>query len=67
MQRTIEMYTKQKSSQTTKDSRQILEVTTIIREADIIVEEAITSKVDTKIIMEEDQDIGYAIKITIST
>ena len=35
-------------------------------EVDIIVEEAITTKVDTKIILQEDQDVGYAIKITIS-
>ena len=35
-------------------------------EVDIIVEEAITTKVDTKIILEENQDVGYAIKITIS-
>ena len=33
---------------------------------DTIVEEAITSKVDTKIILQEDQDVGYAINITIS-
>ena len=45
----------------------------IIREEDImveagtIVEEAITTKVNTKTILEEDQDVGYAIKITIST
>ena len=44
----------------------------IIREEDImvkegtIVEEAITTKVGTKIILEEDLDVGYAIKITIS-
>ena len=33
----------------------------------IIVEEAITTKVGTKIILEEDLDFGYVIKITIST
>ena len=56
----------------TKDSRPILEVTTIIQEADITVEanimgeEDIITKVDTKTIMQEDQDVGYVIKITIS-
>ena len=55
-----------------KDSRPISEVTAIIREVDImveediIVEEAITTKVNTKIILQEYQDVGYAIKITIS-
>ena len=34
-------------------------------EVGIIVEEAITIKVCTKIILEEDLDVGYAIKITI--
>ena len=50
----------------TKDSRPISEVMAIIWEADITIEEAITTKVDTKIILQEDQDVGYAIKITIS-
>ena len=72
MQRITELSTKQKLSQMTKDNRPISEVTTIIQEADImveadiIVEEAIITKVDTKIILQEDQDVGYAIKITIS-
>ena len=35
-------------------------------EEDIIVEEAITTKVDTKIVLEEYQYVGYVIKITIS-
>ena len=39
----------------------------IMIEASIIVEEAITIKVGTKIIMEEDLDVWYAIKITISS
>ena len=45
----------------------------IIREEDImvkegiIVEEATTIKVGSKIILEEDLDVGYAIKTTIST
>ena len=34
-------------------------------EGGIIVKESITIKVSTKIIMEEDLDVGYAIKITI--
>ena len=56
----------------TKDSRPTLDVMVIIREEDIMVEasiivgEAITIKVGTKIILEEDLDVGYAIKITIS-
>ena len=56
----------------TKDSRPISEVMAIIQEEDImvkeniIVEEAITIKVGTKIFLEEDLDVGYAIKITIS-
>ena len=37
----------------------------IMVEAGIIVKEAITIKVGTKIILEEDLDVGYAIKITI--
>ena len=72
MRRITQLSTKQKSSQTTKDSVPISKVTTIIREvdimveADIIVEEAIITKVDTKTILQEDQDVGYVIKITIS-
>ena len=71
MQRTIELYTKQKSFQTTKDSRPTSGIMVIIREEDImveagiIVEEVITIMVTTKIIMEEDLDVGYAIKTTI--
>ena len=38
----------------------------IMVKAGTIVEEAITTKVGTKIILEEDLDVGYAIKITIS-
>ena len=34
-------------------------------EDEIIAEDAITTKVDTKITLEQDQDVGYAIKITI--
>ena len=34
-------------------------------EVDIMVEEVIITKVDTKIIMQEDQNVGYVIKITI--
>ena len=55
----------------TKDNQQISEVTIIAQEADItveadiMVEEDIITKVDTKIIIEEDQDVGYDIKITI--
>ena len=72
MQRTTELSTKHKSSQTTKDSQPTSEEIVIIRKEDImvevgiIVEEAITTKVGTKIILEEDLDVGYAIKITIS-
>ena len=72
MQRTTEQSTKQKWSQMTKDSQQISKVTSIIQEVvimvevDVIVMEAITTKVSTKIILEEDLDVGYAIKITIS-
>ena len=72
MQRTIELSTKQNSFQMTKDSRPTLGIMVIIREEDImveaciIVEEAITNKVGTKIILEEDLDVGYAIKTTIS-
>ena len=56
----------------TKDSQPTLEAMVIIREEDImvevgiIVEEVITIKVSTKIIMEEDLNVGYAIKTTIS-
>ena len=73
MQRTTKLSTKQKSSQTAKDSRQTSEAMVITKGEDIMVkvgtmvEEAITTNVDTKIIMEEDLDVGYAIKITIST
>ena len=73
MQRSTYLSTKHKASQTAKDSRQISEVMAIIREADItievdiIVEEVITTKVDAKITLQEDQYVGYAIKITIST
>ena len=35
-------------------------------EADIMVEDDIITKVDTKTILQEDQDVGYVIKITIS-
>ena len=35
-------------------------------EVDTMVEEAIITKVDTKTILQEDQDVGYVIKITIS-
>ena len=71
MRRITKLSTKKRSSQTTKDSRPISQVTTIIQEmditieVDIMVEEAIITKVDTKIILQEDQDVGYAIKITI--
>ena len=34
-------------------------------EVDIMVEEVIITKVDTKIIFQEDQDVGYVINITI--
>ena len=72
MRRIIELSIKPKSSQTTKDSRPISKLTVIIQEADttieadIMVEEDIITKVDTKTIMQEDQDVGYDIKITIS-
>ena len=72
MQRTIELSTKQKSFQTTKDSQPTSGIMVIIKEEDImvetgiIVEESITIKVGTKIILEEYLDVGYAIKITIS-
>lgn len=36
-------------------------------EVGITVEESIAIKVSTKIILEEDLDVGYVIKITIST
>ena len=55
----------------TKDSQPISEITAIIQEAhitvevDIMVEEAIITKVNTKAILQEDQDVGYVIKITI--
>ena len=55
----------------TKDSQTTSGIMVIIREEDImveegiIVEEAITIKVGTKIIIEEDLDVGYAIKKTI--
>ena len=71
MQRITKLSTKHKSSQTTKDSQSILEIMAIIQEAHItadvdkMVEEAIITKVDTKIILQEDQDVGYVIKITI--
>ena len=48
----------------TKDNWPISEITAIIQEAeitvevDIMVEEAIITKVDTKIIMQEDQDVS---------
>ena len=44
----------------------IIKEADITVEVDIIVEEAIITKVDTKIILQEDQGVGYAIKITIS-
>jgi hypothetical protein len=72
MQRTIELSTKQKSFQMTRDSRSTSGIMVTIKEEDIMVEaniiaeEAITIKVSTKIIMEEDLYVGYAIKITIS-
>ena len=56
----------------TKDSQPTSGIMVIIREEDIMVEaniivdEAITTKVDTNINLQKDQDIGYAIKITIS-
>ena len=56
----------------TKDSRPILEVMVIIEEVDttvkayIMVEEDIITRVDSKTILQEDQDDGYVIKITIS-
>ena len=56
----------------TKDNQPTSEAMIIIREEDImfeagiIVEEAITIKAGTKIILEEDLHVGYAIKITIS-
>ena len=68
MQRTIELSIKQKSFQMTKDSRPTLGIMVIIREEDImvevviIVEETIAIKVSTKIILEEDLDVGYAIR-----
>ena len=55
----------------TKDSRPISKVMTIIQEenimveANIITEEAIITKFNSKIILQEDQDVGYTIKITI--
>ena len=66
MQRLTELSIKSKLSGITKDNRPILEVTTITQEADIMVEEDIIIKVDTKIILQEDDDVGYVIKITIS-
>ena len=72
MQRTIELSTKQNSFQTTKHSRPTSRIMVTIREEDImvevgiIVEEVITIKVGTKIILEKDVDVGYAIKISIS-
>ena len=72
MQRITELSRKPKSSQTTKDSRPISRITTIIQQADITIEvditvkESIITKVDTKIIMEEDQNVRYAINITIA-
>ena len=60
MKKTIELSTKHKLLQTTKDSRPTSGLMVIIREEDtmvevsIIVEEAITIKVGTKIILEED-------------
>ena len=54
------------------DNRPISEITAIIQEAhitvevDIMVKEDIITKVDTKTILQEDQDAGYGIKITIS-
>ena len=71
MQRTIELSTKQKSFQMTKDSRPTLGIMVIIKEEDIMVEkgiifeEAITIKVGTKIVLEEYLDVGYVIKTTI--
>ena len=56
----------------TKDSRTILEVMVINQEVDttieayIMVKEDIITKVDTKTILQEYQDVGYVIKITIS-
>ena len=56
----------------TKDIQPISEITDIIQEADITIEEDIMvkediiTKVDTKKIMQEDQDVGYVIKITIT-
>ena len=35
-------------------------------EVDIMVKEATITKVDIKIILQDDQDVGYVIKITIS-
>ena len=56
----------------TKDSQPILEITALIQEVDITVEEDIMgeediiTKVNTKTILQEYQDVGYLIKITIS-
>ena len=72
MQRIIELSIKPKSSRTTKHSRPISEVTVIIQEVDItveaniMVEEDTITKVNTKTILKEGQDVGYVIKITIS-
>ena len=44
----------------------IIQEADITVEEDIMVEEDIITKVDTKTILQEDQDAGYVIKITIS-
>ena len=72
MQRITELCTKLRSSLTTKISRLILEAMTTTQEQVIMVEEDTMvevdtiTKVDIKTILQEGQDVGYVIKITIS-